>query len=383
MTTPVTDAAGRAPGRSMGHDEAHFVDPAGPRPLGGSPDVPVGREAPLSPNQRAWARFRRNRLGTWSLWIFSGLLVLSAFAEVLSNERPLVASYGGQLFFPILDNPPETRFGGDFLTPTDWTDPFIVAQFDQPGRWMLRTLNRHSATSLDYFAKPPNPAPPNASNWLGTDGLGRDMVARLLYGFRVSILFAFALTTVGTVIGIAVGAVQGYFGGRIDLTGQRLIEIWSAIPDLYLLIIFASIFQPSLLLLLVLLSLFGWIGLSDYVRAEFYRNRSLEFVKAARALGLSNWQIIWRHVLPNSLTPVITFLPFRMGAAIVSLVALDFLGLGVPAGVPSLGELVKQGKANLDAWWIIFPTFAVLVMTMLLLTFIGDALRDAFDTRKS
>ena len=337
----------------------------------------------LSPNQRAWARFKRNRLGVWSLWILGLLLVLSALAEVLSSERPLVARYDGELFFPIFNNPPETRLGGDFLTPTDWTDPFIVEQFKKPGRWIVPTLNRHSANSLDYFQVPPNPAPPTATNWLGTDQVGRDMVARLLYGFRVSILFAFALTAVGMLIGIAAGAVQGFFGGRIDLTAQRLIEIWSAIPELYLLIIFASIFQPSLLLLLVLLSLFGWIGLSDYVRAEFYRNRSLEFVKAARALGLSNWQIIWRHVLPNSMTPVITFLPFRMSAAIVSLVALDFLGLGVPSSTPSLGELVKQGKANLDAWWIIFPTFAVLVITMLLLTFIGDALRDALDTRKS
>ena len=337
----------------------------------------------LSPNQRAWARFKRNRLGIWSLWILGLLRLVSAFADLLSSERPLVARYDGELYFPIFNNPPETRFGGDFRTPTDWTDPFIVEQFKKPGHWIVPTLNRHSANSLDYFQVPPNPSPPSATNWLGTDQVGRDMVARLLYGFRVSILFAFALTAVGMLIGIAAGAVQGFFGGRTDLTAQRLIEIWSAIPELYLLIIFASIFQPSLLLLLVLLSLFGWIGLSDYVRAEFYRNRSLEFVKAARALGLSNWQIIWRHVLPNSMTPVISFLPFRMSAAIVSLVALDFLGLGVPSSTPSLGELVKQGKANLDAWWIIFPTFAVLVLTMLLLTFIGDALRDALDTRKS
>ena len=345
--------------------------------------TPLVTSQPLSPNQRAWIRFKRNRICTWSLYVFIGLLVLSALAELLSNDRPLIASYDGALLFPIFDNPPETRVGGDFQTPTDWSDPFITEQFSKPGRWMLHTINRHSANSIDYFAKAPNPAPPSAANWLGTDGLGRDMLAQLLYGFRVSILFAFALTAVGTVIGVLAGAVQGYFGGRIDLAGQRLIEIWSSIPDLYLLIIFASIFEPSLLLLLILLSLFGWIGLSDYVRAEFYRNRSLEFVKAARALGLSNVQIIWRHVLPNSLTPVITFLPFRMGAGIVALVALDFLGLGVPAGVPSLGDLVKQGKGNLDAWWIIFPTFAVLVITMLLLTFIGDALRDAFDTRKS
>jgi microcin C transport system permease protein len=218
---------------------------------------------------------------------------------------------------------------------------------------------------------------------LGTDSNGRDMVARLLYGFRVSIWFAIALTVVGTAIGVAMGALQGFFGGRVDLMLQRLIEIWGSVPELYLLIIFASIFEPSLLLLLVLLALWGWMGLADYVRAEFLRNRNLEFVKAARALGLSNAQIIWRHILPNSMTPVITFLPFRMSAAILALTSLDFLGLGVPSSVPSLGELLKQGKANLDAWWIIVPTFVVLTATMLLLTFIGDALRDAFDTRKS
>lgn len=358
-------------------------------PPGHLPDEPVvpalavPAAKPLSPNQRAWLRFKRNRLGAWSLLIFMAMLVLSLFSEVLSNDKPLVARYSGELHFPLINNPAEVRFGGDFLTPTDWSDPFIAGQFAKSGNWMVRPPNRHSATSIEYFAKPPNPAPPNRSNWLGTDGLGRDMVARLLYGFRVSVLFALALTAIGVVIGLATGAIQGYFGGRLDLTTQRLIEIWNSIPELYLLIIFASIFQPSILLLLILLSLFGWVGLSDYTRAEFFRNRSLEFVKAARALGLSNWQIIWRHVLPNSLTPAITFLPFRMSAAVLSLVALDFLGLGVPPDVPSLGDLVRQGKANLDAWWIIFPTFAVLVVTMLLLTFIGDALRDAFDTRKS
>ncbi|HTT11201.1 MAG TPA: ABC transporter permease [Burkholderiaceae bacterium] len=338
---------------------------------------------PRSPNQRAWARFKRNRLGYRSLWILGVVLGLSLLAEFVSNDRPLIAHFNGEFTFPVFHNPAETRYGGDFATPTDWSDPLIAEQFAKPGNWWLRAMNQHSATSLDYFQKEPNPAPPSARNWLGTDSFGRDMVARLLYGFRVSILFACALTGVGTALGVAAGALQGYFGGRIDLAGQRLIEIWSSIPELYLLIIFASIFEPSLVLLLVLLSLFGWIGLSDYVRAEFLRNRGLEFVKAARAMGLSNGQIIWRHLLPNSLTPVITFLPFRMSAAILALVSLDFLGLGVPASVPSLGDLVRQGKANLDSWWIIFPTFAVLVATLLLLTFVGDALRDAFDTRKS
>ncbi len=344
---------------------------------------PLPAAAPRSPGQRAWARFKRNRLGYVSLWVFGLLLLLATFAELLSNDKPLLARIDGQWYAPVFSNPSEKTLGGDFATPADWKDPLIPEILAKPGNWALFTVNPHSADSLDYFDPSLPPATPNARNWLGTDPKGRDLLARLLYGFRVSVWFALALTVVGTVIGIAAGALQGYFGGRTDLFLQRLIEIWGALPELYLLIIFASIFEPSLLLLLVLLSLFGWIGLSDYVRAEFLRNRSLEFVKAARALGLGNRQIIWRHVLPNSLTPVITFLPFRMAAAILALTSLDFLGLGVPSSVPSLGELLKLGKENLDAWWIIVSTFGVLVMTMLLLTFIGDALRDAFDTRKS
>lgn len=337
----------------------------------------------LSPNQRAWARFKRNRLGYGSLWLFMALLIVATLSELVSNDKPFVAKVEGQLLFPIASNPPEIALGGDFATPTDWKDPFTVALLAKPDNWSIGAFNPHSANSIDYFSKLPPPAAPSAKNWLGTDDKGRDMLARLLYGFRVSIWFAIALTVTGTFIGIVMGALMGYFGGKLDLTLQRVIEVWGAVPELYLLIIFASIFEPSLLLLLVLLSLWGWMGLSDYVRAEFLRNRSLEFVKAARALGLSNLQIIRRHVLPNSLTPVITFLPFRMSGAILALTSLDFLGLGVPASVPSLGELLQQGKANLDAWWIIVPTFVLLTVTMLLLTFIGDALRDAFDTRKS
>ena len=338
--------------------------------------------APMSPNRRAWARFRRNRLGHLSLWVMAALLVVSTLAELVSNDRPIVARIDGRWYAPIVANPSEKALGGDFGTPTDWKDPLIGALLAKPGNWALTTVNPHSANSIDYFNPALDPAPPSARNWLGTDSKGRDMLARLLYGFRVSIWFALALTLAGTAIGIALGALQGFFGGRTDLVLQRLIEIWGAVPELYLLIIFASIFEPSLLLLLVLLALWGWMGLSDYVRAEFLRNRSLEFVKAARALGLSNGQIIWRHVLPNSMTPVITFLPFRMSGAILALTSLDFLGLGVPPSVPSLGELLKIGKDNLDSWWVIVPTFVVLVVTMLLLTFIGDALRDAFDTRK-
>jgi microcin C transport system permease protein len=346
------------------------------------PAVPAAAGS-MSPNRRAWLRFKRNRLGFVSLWIFVAMLVVATFAELVSNDRPIVARIDGRWHAPIFSNPPEAAIGGDFATPTDWKDPLVTDILDKPGNFAARTINPHSAVSTDYFSKRADPAPPSLQNWLGTEGDGRDMVARLLYGFRVSIWFAIALTVTGTALGILMGALQGYFGGRVDLAGQRLIEIWGAIPELYLLIIFASIFEPSLLLLLVLLSLWGWIGLSDYVRAEFLRNRSLDFVKAARAMGLKNRQIMWRHVLPNSMTPVITFLPFRMSAAILSLTALDFLGLGVPPTVPSLGELLKQGKANLDSWWIIVPTFVLLTLTMLLLTFIGDALRDAFDTRKS
>lgn len=337
----------------------------------------------MSPFQRAWARFRRNRMGYWSLWIFVCMLLVSTGAELVSNDKPLVTRVDGQVLFPILHNPSERSLGGDFATPTDWKDPFIAELLAQRGNWAAMAINPHSAQSTDYFNKASPPAAPSAKNWLGTDSKGRDMLARLVYGFRVSIWFAIALTLVGTSIGIIMGSIMGYFGGRIDLFLQRVVEIWSAVPELYLLIIFAAIFEPSLGLLLVLLSMWSWLGLSDYVRAEFLRNRSLEYVKAARALGLSNLQIIGRHVLPNSLTPVITFIPFRMSAAILALTSLDFLGLGVPASVPSLGELLLQGKANLDAWWIIFPTFLLLTLTMLLLTFIGDALRDAFDTRKS
>ncbi|WP_420997551.1 ABC transporter permease [Cupriavidus sp. 30B13] len=343
--------------------------------------LPNGLPHSPSPRQRAWQRFRRNRLGYWSLILFIGIFVLSLFAEALSSDRPLVVKYKGEWYFPIVKVYPETTFDGDFPTRTDYLDPFIQERITSNGNFAIFPPNRYSYDTLNYFSKEPNPAPPSSENWLGTDDRGRDVLARLLYGFRVSVLFSLALTLIGVVIGTLTGALMGFFGGRFDLVSQRAIEIWSSMPELYLLIIFASIFTPSLALLIILLSLFGWMGLSDYVRAEFYRNRSLDYVKAARALGLSNVQIMWRHILPNSLTPVITFLPFRMSAAILALTSLDFLGLGVPPTTPSLGELLAQGKANLDAWWISLSTFAVLVLTLLLLTFMGDALRDAFDTR--
>jgi microcin C transport system permease protein len=321
-------------------------------------------------------------LGFYSAVLFAVMFFVSLFAEVISNDKPLLAGYKGNWYVPIIQTIPETAFGGDFDTPTDFLDPFIQAEFDKQGNWAIYTLNPYHHSTLNYFAKTPHPAPPSSDNWLGTDDRGRDVVARLLYGFRISVLFALALTIFGTVIGVLTGAIQGFFGGKVDLAMQRLIEIWSAMPELYLLIIFSAVFDPSISLLLILLGLFGWMGLSDYVRAEFLRNRQLDYVRAARALGLSNWDIIKSHVLPNSLTPVVTFLPFRMSAAILALTSLDFLGLGVPPGTPSLGELLSQGKSNIDAWWISLSTFCVLVVTLMLLTFMGDALRDALDPRK-
>jgi microcin C transport system permease protein len=347
--------------------------------LTSSPATP----ASLSPSRRAWLRFKRNRLGYWSLLIFCALVLVSLCAELVSNDRPLIVRYEGQTYFPMLKDYPETTFGGDFETPTDYLDPFIQERLSAGSNWALYTLNPYGPNTLNYFAKAPNPSAPTTENWLGTDDRGRDLVAQLLYGFRVSVLFGLALTVTGVLLGVVTGAIQGFFGGKTDLAFQRFIEIWGSMPELYLLIIFSAVFAPSIALLLILLSLFGWMGLSDYVRAEFLRNRQLDYVKAARALGVGNAQIIWRHILPNSLTPVVTFLPFRMSAAILALTSLDFLGLGVPPGTPSLGELLSQGKNSIDAWWISLSTFAVLVTTLLLLTFMGDALRDALDPRKA
>ncbi|MDP9901785.1 microcin C transport system permease protein [Variovorax ginsengisoli] len=347
------------------------------------PASPVSTTAHVSPGRRAWLRFKHNRLGFWSLVIFTVLVVMSLLAEVLSTDKPLVVRYEGTTYFPVLRDYSEKTFGGDFETPADYLDPFIRDRITKGGNWAVYAPNPYGPKTLNYFAKAPSPAAPTRDNWLGTDDRGRDLLAQLIYGFRVSVLFGLALTAIGTVLGIAAGAVQGYFAGKTDLAFQRFIEIWGSMPELYLLIIFSAIFAPSVSLLLILLSLFGWMGLSDYVRAEFLRNRQMDYVRAARALGVGNLQIMWRHILPNSMTPVVTFLPFRMSAAILALTSLDFLGLGVPPGTPSLGELLSQGKANIDAWWISLSTFGVLVVTLMLLTFMGDALRDALDPRKA
>jgi len=337
----------------------------------------------LSPSKRAWLRFKKNKLGFWSLVIFSTLVVLSLLADVLSNDKPLVVSYQGHLYFPIAKDYSEKTFDGDFATPADYLDPFIKDKLTTSPNWAVYPPNPYGPKTINYFAKSPNPSAPSRDNLLGTDDRGRDLLAQLVYGFRLSVLFGLALTLIGVVIGVITGAIQGYAGGKTDLVAQRFIEIWGSMPELYLLIIFSAVFAPSVALLLFLLSLFGWMGLSDYVRAEFLRNRQLDYVRAARALGVSNLQIMWRHILPNSMTPVVTFLPFRMSAAILALTSLDFLGLGVPPGTPSLGELLSQGKANIDAWWISLSTFAVLVITLLLLTLLGVALRDALDPRKA
>ncbi len=331
---------------------------------------------------RAWRRFKSNKRGYISLWIFAILFVLSLFAEVLSNDKPLIVHYNDGYYFPLFVTYPETEFGGDFVTETDYLDPFIRKQLSKGENWAIYPLNPYSYNTINYFGKYPNPAPPSEQNLLGTDDRGRDVLARLIYGFRISVLFGLALTVIATVMGILAGAVQGYFGGRTDLFFQRFIEIWGSMPELYLLIIFASIFQPSIMLLVALLSLFGWMGLADYVRAEFLRGRNMDYVTAARALGVSNRAIMLRHLLPNAMTPVVTFLPFRVSGAVLALTSLDFLGLGVPPTTPSLGELLAQGKENIDAWWLSITTFGVLVGTLMLLIFIGEALREAFDTRK-
>ncbi len=331
---------------------------------------------------RAWHRFRANRRGYYSLWVFAFLFVLSLFAEVISNNKPLIVHYEGQWYFPVVVSYPETAFGGDFDTEADYLDPYVRDRITSGINWALYPLNRYSYDTINYYADAPNPAAPSAQNYLGTDDRGRDVLARLIYGFRISVLFAFVLTAVTTLLGMLAGAIQGYFGGRTDLIGQRVTEVWGSLPKLYLLIILSSIFSPSIALLVLLLSIFGWMGTADYVRAEFFKGRSLDYVRAAKSLGLSNPVIIWRHLLPNAMTPVITFLPFDLSGAILALTSLDFLGLGVPSSTPSLGELLAQGKENIEAWWLSLTTFMVLVGTLMLLIFIGEALRESLDPRR-
>jgi microcin C transport system permease protein len=335
-----------------------------------------------NPWRRAWRRFRANRLGYRSLQIFAVLFVASLFAEVLSNDKPLVVRYQGHWYFPVVQTLPEVTFGGDFPTPTDYLDPFIRKQLDRPGNFALFPPNHYHHSTINYFSRAPDPAPPSAQNWLGTDDRGRDVLARALYGFRLSVLFALAVTAICAVFGVVYGAIQGYFAGWTDLSMERFVEIWGSMPELYMLIIFSALFAPSVGLLLTLISAFAWLGIAAYVRAEFLKNRTLDYVRSARALGQRNRVIIFRHILPNALTPVITLIPFEMAGAIGALTSLDFLGLGVPPGTPSLGELLRQAKGNLDAWWLALVSVGVLVVMLVLLILVGDALRDALDPRK-
>ncbi|MFN3745971.1 MAG: ABC transporter permease [Hyphomicrobiaceae bacterium] len=367
----------------------------------------------LSPiNERRWRNFKANRRGYWSLWIFLGLFIVSLFAEVIANDRPILVRYKGETLIPILVDYPEEKFGG-FLAVTDYKDPVILEEIESHG-WILWPPIRYSYNSInkDYpRVKGPEgrclgyPAPPpwatraelceadpaqmarfqaiGNRNWLGTDDQGRDVVARVIYGFRISVLFGLILTVLSAVIGITAGAVQGYFGGRVDLVFQRILEVWSSIPSLYVLIIISAVLVPGFWTLLFILLLFHWVYLVGVVRAEFLRGRNFEYITAARALGLSNVKIMFKHLLPNAMVATLTFLPFKLSGSITALTALDFLGLGLPPGSPSLGELLSQGKANLQAPWLGLAGFFSIAITLSLLIFIGEAVRDALDPRKT
>ena len=337
----------------------------------------------ISPiNRRRLDNFRANRRGYWSLWIFLFLFLISLFAEFLANDKPILIQYDGHFFFPILVSYPETIFGGDFETEAEYSDPEVQNLIGKKG-WSIWPLIPYSYDTVIWDLPTPAPSPPTTQNWLGTDDQGRDVVARLIYGFRISILFGLLLTLLSSVIGVAAGAWQGYFGGWTDLIFQRFIEIWGSMPQLFILIILAGLFVPSFWFLLGILLLFSWMGLVGVVRAEFLRGRNFTYVFAARALGVSNTKIIFKHILPNAMVATITFLPFILSGSITSLTALDFLGLGLPPGSASLGELLNQGKANLHAPWLGISTFLILAVMLSLLIFIGEGVRDAFDPRKT
>ena len=337
---------------------------------------------PVRPiTRRRIDNFKANRRGYWSLWIFLGMLLLSLPAEFIANDAPLLVRYDGGFYVPVVVAYPETTFGGDFPTEAVFTDPYLVGLIEEKG-WMVWPPVPYAYDT--HIAELPGPAPtgPTADNWLGTDDQARDVVARVIYGFRISVLFGLILTVLSSIVGVAAGAVQGYFGGLIDLIGQRMIEIWAGMPVLFLLIILASIVTPSFEWLLGLMLMFSWTALVGVVRAEFLRARNFDYVRAARALGLSNARIMMRHVLPNAMVATVTFLPFITAGAVTTLTALDFLGFGLPPGSPSLGELLNQGKDNLHAPWLGFTGFFVIAIMLSLLVFIGEAVRDAFDPRK-
>ncbi|MDH4872799.1 ABC transporter permease [Pseudomonas sp. BN515] len=337
----------------------------------------------LSPiNQRRFERFKAHKRGWWSLWLFLVLFIFSLGAELIANDKPLAVNYDGQWYFPILKRYPETAFGGEFPLEANYKTPYIRDLIESKGGSMIWPPIPFSYDTINYELKVPAPAPPSTDNWLGTDDQGRDVLARVIYGFRISVLFALTLTLLSSIIGVIAGALQGFYGGWVDLAGQRFLEIWSGLPVLYLLIILASFVQPDFWWLLGIMLLFSWMSLVDVVRAEFLRGRNLEYVRAARALGMQNIAIMFRHILPNAMVSTMTFMPFILTGAIGTLTALDFLGFGLPPGAPSLGELVAQGKSNLQAPWLGISAFLVLAAMLSLLVFIGEAARDAFDPRK-
>ncbi|MFK3795943.1 ABC transporter permease [Pseudomonas sp. NPDC088444] len=332
-------------------------------------------------SKRRMALFKANRRGWWSLWVFVALLVVCLCGELIANDRPLIVSYQGNLYYPTLHQYLETDFGGELPFEPDYSSDYVRKLIADKGGWMLFAPIPFSDDTVNYDLKAPSPSPPSARNWLGTDDQARDVMARVLFGTRVSILFALALTLISTVIGVIAGAIQGYYGGLADLMGQRLQEIWSGLPVLYLLIILSGFVEPNFWWLLGIMALFSWLALVDVVRAEFLRGRNLEYVKAARALGLTDSALMLRHILPNAMTSTLTYLPFIVTGAIATLTALDFLGFGMPAGSASLGELIGQAKRNLQAPWLGLTAFCALALILSLLVFIGEACRDAFDPR--
>lgn len=331
--------------------------------------------------ERRLQQFRAHRRGVWSLWILSFVFLFTLVAEFVANDRPLLVQFDGHYYSPVLVDYPETHWGGDFPTTTNYRDPYVKELIDAKG-WSVWPLIEYSYNTINYDLGRPAPAPPSTDNLLGTDDQGRDVLARLIYGLRLSILFGLALTIMATVIGVFAGGLQGYFGGWVDLAGQRFVEIWSGLPVLFLLIILSSLVQPNFFWLLLLLLAFSWMNLVGVVRAEFLRTRALDYVKAARALGVADLSIAFRHVLPNAMVATLTYLPFQLTGAITTLTALDFLGFGMPPGTPSLGELLAQGKNNIEAPWLGLTAFFTLSILLSLLVFIGEAVRDAFDPRK-
>lgn len=331
---------------------------------------------------RRFAQFRANRRGWWSLWLFLLLFGLSLSAEFIANDRPLLVKYQGGFYMPVFKEYAETDFGGLFPSAANYRDPFL-ADLIQKNGWMLWPPIRFSHATVNYNLPIPAPAPPSAENWFGTDDQGRDVLARLIYGLRISVLFGLLLTLTSSVIGVAAGAVQGYFGGRVDLLLQRFLEIWGGLPQLFVLIIVSSVVTPGFWTLLLVLMLFSWTSLVGVVRAEFLRARNFDYVRAARALGMTDGRIMFKHVLPNAMVATLTFMPFILSGSIVALTALDFLGLGLPPGSASLGDLLRQGKDNLQAPWLGIAGFVVVALMLSLLVFVGEAVRDAFDPRKN